>query len=116
LKDTGAQFQFSDTDVTALNLHGSNGAGQSLYLTSGFGFIQYGGTCGSYCALINLETVTIHDEGLSAVLAVPGPIAGAGLPGLLMAIAGFIGWRRSRRATSLSLERSPAALSGRILR
>jgi hypothetical protein len=27
---------------------------------------------------------------------VPGPILGAGLPGLLMAVAGFIGWRRSR--------------------
>jgi hypothetical protein len=31
-------------------------------------------------------------------LAVPGPVVGAGLPGLLMAVAGFIGWRRSRRA------------------
>jgi hypothetical protein len=93
----GALFQFSDTDVTALNLLGSNGIGQSIGITSGFGFIQYGGTCGSYCAFINVETVTIHDEGLSAVLAVPGPILGAGLPGLLMAIAGFIGWRRNRR-------------------
>jgi hypothetical protein len=32
-----------------------------------------------------------------AVNPVPGPIVGAGLPGLLVAIAGFIGWRRSRR-------------------
>jgi len=32
------------------------------------------------------------------VAPVPGPIVGAGLPALLMAIAGFIGWRRSRRA------------------
>jgi hypothetical protein len=29
---------------------------------------------------------------------VPGPAVGAGLPGLLIAVAGFIGWRRSRRA------------------
>lgn len=27
---------------------------------------------------------------------VPGPIVGAGLPGILITIAGFIGWRRSR--------------------
>jgi len=94
----GALFRFSDTDPTALNLSGSNGAGQSLYLTSGFGFIQYGGTCGSYCALINVESVTIHDEGLSAVLAVPSPIVGTGLPGVLIVVAGFIGWRRVRSA------------------
>jgi hypothetical protein len=33
------------------------------------------------------------------VSAVPGPLVGAGLPGLFMAIAGFIGWCRSRRAS-----------------
>jgi hypothetical protein len=34
--------------------------------------------------------------GTIQISAVPGPIVGAGLPGVLMA-AGFIGWRRSRR-------------------
>jgi hypothetical protein len=32
----------------------------------------------------------------------PSPVVGAGLPGLLMAIAGFIGWRRSRRAYAIA--------------
>jgi hypothetical protein len=35
---------------------------------------------------------------LVSISPVPGPIVGAGLPGLLMAVVGFIGWRRSRRA------------------
>jgi hypothetical protein len=32
------------------------------------------------------------------VVPVPSPVVGAGLPGLVMAVAGFIGWRRSRRS------------------
>jgi hypothetical protein len=31
-------------------------------------------------------------------LAVPGPIVGAGLPGILIAFVGYFGWRRNRRA------------------
>jgi hypothetical protein len=35
---------------------------------------------------------------LSAPYAVPGPVVGAGLPCLVMVVAGFIGWGRSRRS------------------
>jgi len=55
-------------------------------------------------------------SGSLAASPVPGPVVGAGLPGVLMAVAGFIGWRRSRRATTVRKLSRPLArgkLSGR---
>lgn len=54
-------------------------------------YVQYG-TCGTRCASLGIEGITTSP--------VPSPTVGAGLPGFLMAIAGFIGWRRSRRASA----------------
>jgi hypothetical protein len=57
-----------------------------LNMTQTSGSFQFG-TCPGLlrpCGTANVESVT----------AVPGPMAGAGLPGLLLATLGWLGWRR----------------------
>jgi hypothetical protein len=57
-------------------------------------FLQTGPCPGSPCAMLGVSSASLTDLSLSAV---PGPIAGAGLPGLVLACGGLLGWWRRRR-------------------
>jgi hypothetical protein len=88
-----AHFVDFQLDVTAIALLNAAGGGNFL-----FG----GGT--DFTGSNTVSGIFGGDPGAQAQLilnadAVPGPIAGAGLPGLIMAGAGLLGWcRRKRKA------------------
>lgn len=96
--DNGAAIYNNGSFVAGLATAG-NGPATNYSTSHAFSFAGLAGAnvLSFYITDGGLPSAFAFDVGSVRAAAVPGPVLGAGLPGLMMALGGLIAWRRRRR-------------------